>query len=229
MSDLRARVLAAAAAEPSPTRAAVRSRNQRLALVAVATAIGAFAIFAALMSGNHLVRLGGDVGPRQHVERSLGLFVTTAAGAMSVAAAAVWLAVGRGRSMLGRSRRALVYGGLLVPLSLLAGKLVASAAFGDAMVPWPERPGERCLALSLLVAAGPFFALLAMRGQAPVWPALNGAAIGVAAGACAWVAAELWCPVSYLPHLLLGHVLPLFVLAAVGALLGRARLGVRAG
>jgi len=229
MSDLRARVLATVTAEPSPTRAAVRRRNRRLAVLAAASAIGTFAIFAALMSDSHLLRLGGDVGPRQHFERSLWLVITTAGGAVSIAAAAVWLALGSGRSMLGRSRRGLLYGGLLIPLGLLVWKVGASLAFGAAMVPWPERPGERCLALSLLVAAGPLLSFLAIRRYAPVRPALNGAVLGCAAGACAWVAADLWCPVSYAPHLLLGHVLPILVLAVAGGLLGRAVLALRSG
>jgi hypothetical protein len=95
------------------------------------------------------------------------------------------------------------------------------------MVPWADRPGERCLALSLLVAAGPLLSFLAIRGSAPAQPALNGAVIGIAAGACAWVAADLWCPVAYVPHVLLGHVLPLGVLAGAGALLGRGLLAPR--
>jgi len=228
MTDLRARVLAAAAAEPSPTRATVRRRNGWLGVVAAASALGAFAVFAALMSDSHLLRLGGELGPQQRVDRSLGLVVTTVVGAASVAAAALWLALGRGRSMLGRSRRALLYGGLSIPLGLLAWKVGASLAFGADMVPWPERPGERCLALSLLVAAGPLLSFLAVRRAAPAWPALNGAVIGCAAGACAWVAVDLWCPVSYVPHLLLGHVLPVVVLAGAGGLIGRARLSVLA-
>jgi hypothetical protein len=54
-----------------------------------------------------------------------------------------------------------------------------------------------------------------------VHPALNGTGIGFAAGACAWVAVDLWCPIAYVPHLLLGHLLPVFLLALTGALLGR--------
>ena len=140
---------------------------------------------------------------------------------------ALRLALGRGRSMLGRSRRWLLYGGVLIPVSLLAWKVGCSIVFGDAMVPWPERPGERCLALTLLVAAGPLLSFLAIRRRAPVQPALNGAVIGFAAGACAWVAVDAWCPVAYVPHLLLGHVLPLFVLAGAGALLGQMLLSLR--
>jgi hypothetical protein len=226
-SELRTRVLAAAAAEPSPTRAAVRGRNMVMAMVAAASGIGAFVIFAMLMSDSHLLRLGGEVVPQQRLERPVWLVVATVGGAIGVAATAVWLALGRGRSMLGRSRRWLLYGGVLIPVSLLVWKVSCSLAFGDAMVAWPERPGERCLSLSLLVALGPLLSFLAIRRRAPVQPALNGAVLGFAAGACAWVAVDLWCPVAYLPHVLLGHVLPLFVLAGAGALLGQALLSLR--
>ena len=226
-AELRARVLAAAAAEPSPTRAAVGRRNMFMGMIAAASGIGAFVMFAVFMSESQLLRLGGEVVPRQSLERPVWLVAATVGGALAVAATALWLALGRGRSMLGRSRRRLLYGGVLIPVSLLALKIGCSIAFGDAMVAWPERPGERCLALTLLVAAGPLLSFLAIRRRAPVQPALNGALTGVAAGACAWVAVDLWCPVAYVPHLLLGHVLPLFVLAGAGALLGQALLSLR--
>ena len=226
-AELRARVLAAAAAQPSPTRAAVKRRNVFMGLVATASGIGAFVVFAALMSEGHLLRSGGQIAPQQYVERPIGLVVATATGALGVAATAMWLALRRGRSMLGRSRRQLLLTAVLIPSSLLAWKLGCSIAFGASMVAWPERPGERCLVLSLLVATGPLLSLLAIRGSAPVHPALNGAVVGFAAGACAWVATDLWCPVAFVPHLLLGHVLPLAVLAVAGALLGRAFLQPR--
>ena len=226
-AELRIRVLAAAAAELSPMRAAVSCCNMLIAVVAAASGIGAFMIFAEIMSESQLLRLGGEVVPQQSLERSVWLVAATVGGALAVAAMALWLALGRGRSMLGRSRRWLLYGGVLIPVSLLAWKVGCSLVFGDAMVPWPERPGERCLALTLLVAAGPLLSFLAIRRRAPVQPTLNGAVIGFAAGACAWVAVDAWCPVAYVPHLLLGHVLPLFVLAGAGALLGQTLLSLR--
>jgi hypothetical protein len=70
-------------------------------------------------------------------------------------------------------------------------------------------------------------AFLAARRSVPVHAALNRAAIGVASGACAWVGLDLWCPVVFVPHLLLGHVLPLCILAGTGALLGQALLSLR--
>jgi hypothetical protein len=129
--------------------------------------------------------------------------------------------------MLGRSRGSLLCAIALVPLGLLAWKVLCSTAFGDPMADWPERAGIKCLSFSLVVAAGPLFGFLAMRQHAPVEPALNGAAMGVAAGACAWVALDLWCPVAFVPHLVLGHVLPLCILAGAGALLGQTLLSPR--
>jgi hypothetical protein len=220
--DLRAQVLAAVAAEASPTRAAVKRRNSWVVMLGAAAGVGAFLLFAALMSHGELLRLGGDTA-HQHLERSPWLVLATAGGALSVAVAAVWLALGRGRSMLGRRGSWLVIGLVLIPVALLAWKIGCSLAFGDTMVRWPERPGLRCLALSTLVGLGPLTAFLAMRRHAFVHAALNGAVMGVAAGACAWVAVDLWCPVAYVPHLLLGHVLPLVVLGGIGALVGRPR------
>ena len=228
-AELRARVLAAAAADASPTRAAVKRRNLLMSMLAVASAVGAFAIFALLTSEGQLVRLGGEVAPHRHLERSVWLVVTTAGGALGVAAAALWFALCRGRSMLGRPRSRLLCGIALIPLGLFAWKVGCSMAFADPMAEWSARPGLKCLSLSLLVAAAPLLALLAVRRRAPVHPALNGAAIGVACGACAWVALDLWCPVASVPHLMLGHVLPLCVLAGMGALLGQVLLSLRQG
>jgi len=225
--EIKARVLAVVGAEPSPTRTAVNLRNTLLNMLAGVGGMVAFVVFALFMSDSHLLRLGGQVSPQQHLERSIWLVATTAGGALGVAATAVWLALWRGRSMLGRSRSSLLYGSVLIPISLFAWKVICSRAFGYPMIAWPQRPGLKCLALSLLIATGPLLAFLAVRRRALVRPALNGASMGIAAGACAWVAVDLWCPVASVPHLLLGHVLPLCILAAVGAVLGDAFLSVR--
>jgi hypothetical protein len=226
-AEMKAWVLAMAAAEPSPTRAAVNRRNMLISMLALISGVGAFVIFALLTSDGQLVRLGGEVASHRHSERSVWLVVTTAGGALGVAAIALWLALSRGRSMLGRSRSWLLCGIALIPLGLFVWKVSCSLAFGDPMAEWLDRPGLKCLSLSLLVAAGPLLAFLAARRSTPVHPALNGAAIGVASGACAWIALDLWCAVASVSHLLLGHVLPLCVLAGMGALLGQALLSLR--
>jgi hypothetical protein len=184
-------------------------------------------LFAALISEGQMLRLSGDIAPHHRVERSIWQVVTTAGGALGIAVSALWLTLRRGRSMLGRSRGWLLYGGLLIPITLFAWKVGSSMALGDGMAVWPERAGLKCLGLSLAVAIGPLLSFLAMRRTAVLHPELNGAAMGFAAGACAWLAVDLWCPVAYVPHVLLGHVLPLFILAAVGALLARAFLAIR--
>lgn len=92
----------------------------------------------------------------------------------------------------------------------------------------PSRIGLKCLALSLAMAAAPMFVLLAARFRSdPLHPAATGAAVGAAVGAMAWVLVDLWCPVGHLPHLLIGHVLPIALLIAAGAVLGSRYLAVR--
>jgi len=226
-ADLKAWVLESVAAEASPTRAAVRRRNILVGLLAVASGLAAFVVFAMFTSQGQLVRLGGEIAPQHDVERSVWLVGMTAGGALAIALTATWLALSRGRSMLGRPRTWLVGAIALTPLALFAWKVVCSLGFGDPMAQWPARPGLRCLSLTMLVAAGPLLAFLAVRRSAPAHPALNGAVIGVACGACAWVPLDLWCPVASVPHLLLGHVLPLGILGGLGALLGQALLSVR--
>ena len=72
--------------------------------------------------------------------------------------------------------------------------------------------------------------MLAVRRRSELHhPVLAGACIGTAAGAFAWVLTDLWCPVAYVPHLFLGHVLPLVCFVAVGAGAGSRWLGARAG
>ncbi len=226
-ADLRARVLAAAAAEPSPTRTAVNHRNWRLGALAAVTGIGVFLVFAGLSPESRLLVLEGEAAPGRHVGRSITLVFATAGGALAIASAALWLALRRGRSMLGRPATWLLFGSVLVPIGLFAWKLGCTLAVGGPMMAWPDRPGLRCLCLSLLVAVGPLLSFLAIRASAPAWPALNGAVLGVAAGACSWFVVDLWCPVAYVPHLLIGHLLPMFILGGTGAVLGRWLLSPR--
>jgi len=88
--------------------------------------------------------------------------------------------------------------------------------------PWPTRPGYRCFAMSVATGGILLFALLlAWRRLDPMSPAATGAAFGAGAGLGSALLIDLWCPVSYLPHLLIGHVLPIAFLAAAGAAVGR--------
>jgi len=77
------------------------------------------------------------------------------------------------------------------------------------------------LALTLGIAACPLVAfVIARRGSDPKHPALTGFAAGIGIGATATLFTDLWCPVAFIPHLLLGHALPIATLGGFGALLG---------
>jgi hypothetical protein len=130
--------------------------------------------------------------------------------------------------MLGRPRWALVLVAVAVPPLLVAWKLSWSARFVGALVAVPGRPGLRCFALSLVLALAPLAAILwARRGRDSVHPRALGAAVAVAVGALAWIAVDGWCPIGDPGHVLLGHWLPLELLAAAGALLGGLVLGLK--
>jgi hypothetical protein len=124
--------------------------------------------------------------------------------------------------MLGRpiAQRVAVAG--LTPAALFASALVASAA-------WPQTIDHRnsflsfaiCAAFTVVFALGPMAAFaFVLRRSDPVAPRLGGAALGAAAGAWGALGIELYCTRPTPWHVLWGHVLPVVVLALVGALIG---------
>jgi len=210
-AQLRARVIALSAREPSPTRAQSCLR-QRIVLVIVM--LVPLLIF---------IAWGGiRIAPRP--ER---LVLQTALGSAVLAAGLSIVGIGRGQSMLGRPRSWLFAQVLLTPALLFVWRVLVSARYPQMMIEWVDRPGFRCFSLSLILAVVPLLGVLWLRrGSDPLHPPLTGAASGAAVGAGVWVLVDLWCPVSYLPHLLLGHVLPLLLLIALSALLGTRILSV---
>jgi len=212
--DLKHRILAAAASEPSRTR---RQRVVGSAIRAVSALAGPLLLFT-LVGGARL-------GPRP-----LGLVATTALGTSIIAAWALFAAFGRGPSMLGRTRGRLLGTAVVVPVAFLIWKVAASSGVPHMLDPWPARPGLRCFAVTALFAAWPLVALGWERwGSDPVHPRALGLALGVGVGAAAAVLVDLWCPVGHVPHLLTGHVAPMLLLAGLGALAGDRVLGIQAG
>lgn len=209
--QLRAGVIDAVRRSPSHSAQQVRARQTVVALVTTAVVWLLFEL------------LGGvRVGPRPLV-----LVVATAVGSALIASAAVWLAGARGRWMIGHPRAALVAMVLWVPLAFLAWKVLATAPFPNMEIDWPTRLGWRCFRLSFLLATPPLTAFFYLRQRSdPSHPRAMGAALGAAAGACSAFFVDLWCPVAYVPHLLLGHLLPMSILAGFGAVAGRRWLGM---
>jgi hypothetical protein len=210
--QLRQQVLASVASKPAPTRA--QATRARLALFAAGIA-GAIAIF--FLKGG--VRMTG---------RPPTLVALTSFGTAVVGGVGMYLLfTRRGRSMLRRPWTWMAAAALASTIGFLVWKVGISSIYGMAQQ-WPGRIGFKCLRLGIMTGALPLFAALASwRGTDPLTPAATGAAFGAGAGLGSALLVDLWCPVAYLPHLLLGHVLPIAVLAGLGAFGGWRILRVR--
>ena len=212
-ADLRARVLAEVARAPAPTR-----REHRTKVVVIA-AVGALATIALFLASGGL----------QRGVRPVELVASTAGTGLLAAVVLTRVSAGTSRSMLGRPRHVLLLGCVL-------GAVVLTVAACSAGGIWPEHAGEAvppgsdlaCGLLTFVQGALPLAALLVpRRGSDPVHPAVTGAALGMAAGAWAAMMAYLRCPHAAVLHVMVAHVVPTMLLAAAGAVLGRALLKMR--
>jgi hypothetical protein len=210
--ELKHRILTATEQEVSATRA---QRSARSALLLASAAIAPLVIFAL-------------VGGVRIAPRPISLTALTAAGALGIAACALFVSLGRGPSMLGRARGWLVGTAVLAPLAFLAWKLSFSAGVPHMTDAWASRPGYRCFALTAVLATWPFLVMAWLRrGSDPTHPRSLGLALGVAAAAAAAVLVDLWCPVGHVRHLLTGHVAPMLLFGLAGLLVGHRVLALR--
>jgi hypothetical protein len=211
-ADQKARLLDAVRRVPSPARAAVdRSSRTRFAGAVVVAAL----VFVAIGG----MRVGSRPAP---------LIVASGAVWGIIAVGATALALWRGRSMLG-APRAWLLGGAAAVVPLLAMSWVC-LPFPAVVESAPHAFGHDavCFVLTLALAAAPLFVLVRGRVEGdPVRPAWTGAALGAAAGAWGAALIDLHCDRIDLVHVLLGHVAPVLVLTAVGALWARSALAVR--
>jgi hypothetical protein len=212
LAELRARVLDRASREPAPTRSQ-HSARQRVVL-GLALCVSLLVFFAC--------------GGIRSSPRPSRLMLETTLGSATLAVLVAVIALGRGRSMLGRPRPWLAAVVVSTPIALFAWRVLTSARYPGMAAEWSSRPGLRCLVLSGVLAATPLLGLLWLRrGTDPVHPRMSAAALAAAAGAGSWVLVDLWCPVGYVPHLLLGHVAPVVLLTLLSAVLGSRMLKLR--
>jgi len=156
--------------------------------------------------------------------RPLGLTLAIAAGAIAIAAFATTFTLGGARTV-GRPRQALVALASAVPIVTLGWLIVWNDRYSEPSA----RVGYRCLALTLGLGALLLgAAIVARRRTVATTPSATGAALGAIAGAWAAVAVDLWCPLTNAAHAAIGHVVPMVLLVASGALLGHVVLRVRA-
>jgi hypothetical protein len=208
-ASLKLRVLAEARQRPSPAR-----RGRAASSIGLA-ALAAVAMSAVVQWGP---RLFGDAGGLVHASgRPAPSAVGILAGTLALAVAATWLSLPARRSMLSPARGLLLVVAIGVPLFLAAWMALWHGTYADPFT----RAGWRCFVLTALTAPWPFAALArASRRVEPRHPGTAGAALGAAAGAWAAVMVELWCPLAVPEHVLVGHVLPLALLAMAGAGVG---------
>jgi hypothetical protein len=207
------RLLAAMRTMPSATRPAARANAWLILPAAVIIAAALYFAFNGIQHG---------------AERPLWFYLTCALSWTAVAAVSMWGALGRASNASWRPRSALLIVAAGTPGFLFA--LMFSFAVLDPAVTTihPERLGLKCLGLTLAAAAFPLLSLIFMRRQSdPVHPGITGAALGSACGAAAGIMVELWCPVAAPAHVLIGHILPIVLLAVIGSALGSRVLRVR--
>jgi hypothetical protein len=209
--DLKERVFGSLSNVPAPTRAEVLRAQAWMCGWGVA---GGFVIF--LLAG----------GVRWN-ERLPALMAITSLGTAGIGGGGMWLLFTRGRSVIGRSLPCLLATAVLSSVLVVGWRYGVSALYGR-IEPWPDRPGLRCLGLGVAIGVLPLLAALhAWRRTVPVSPVATGAAFGAGAGLGSALLVDVWCPVSFLPHLLLGHLLPIGLLALLGGTVGSRLLRIR--
>jgi Negative regulator of sigma F len=207
--SLKLRVLDAVRQRPVPRR------TDRLPLTVSLAALAILAMLAAVEWGP---RLFGEIGGLAHAAgRPAASGGWILAGTAALALSATWLVLPSRRSMLSPPRGLLLAVAIGVPLLVGAWLLLWHTTYDDPFT----RTGWRCFTLTALTAPWPFAALAYASGRMePRHPATAGAALGAVGGAWAAVMVELWCPLATGAHVLVGHVLPLLVLALAGAAFG---------
>jgi hypothetical protein len=211
--EQKALVLEAARRTPSPSRETTSLYARR---IVQATMVVTLVVFVAV-GGMHLHRRPDD------------LIMKSVAAWGAVTLATTWLAASRGGSMLGRPPAWLVTGAVLTAPLLAALWFVCTLPLGEPSVSHGFKIDAACFAISLALGLAPLVAFFAMRREGdPLHPAATGAAFGAAAGAWGALLINLHCEMTDGRHVMLGHALPTVVLVALGAIVGRRALAVRA-
>lgn len=207
--SLKLRVLEAIRQRPVPRR------TDRLPAT-----IGLAGLAAVVMSAvvQWVPPLFGEIGGVAHATgRPAASGAWILAGTVALAVTSTWLVLPFRRSMLSPPRGLLLGVAIGVPLLVGAWLVLWHPTYHDPFT----RSGWRCFALTVLTAPWPFATLAyASRRAEPRHPGTAGAALGAVAGAWAAVMVELWCPLAVHDHVLVGHVLPLLVMALAGSVVG---------
>lgn len=203
------RIFAEIARHRSPTRATGRRR----ALIAYALGILACLVVFQAVGGIH------------HSEgRPLRFTLFIGGGMLVLAAIASRSTLFRSMAMAKRPAALAWIVCSVVPLITL---LWLGAWHGYYAEPF-QRVGYRCVGLGS--ATGAILLAVTLYLQRHTMPRSSfamGAALGAASAAWSAIFVVLWCPLTNAPHVCVGHVLPVFVITLLGALVGTKVLALR--
>jgi len=209
-SSLRDKVLADAAAHRARTRSEGR---RRAALIYAVAALAGLPLFFAWGGIEH------------SAGRPITLTIGIAIGALLLAITCAGVAWWRGKSAVGRPEGVLFAVAVLAPIATYVWLVMWHGRYADP----PSHLGFRCLLMTMVSGAPLLAAALYVRKRTvAVHPVASGAALGAAAGAFGEITVDLWCPITTSAHVLLGHALPIVILALAGAAIGRSVLALRA-
>jgi len=206
--DLKARILAAAAAAPSPTR----RQGRRATRIVLAGAIAAGLAFFELAGGLAHSR-----------DRPLVFTVRLADGWALASAALTWVAARFGTPLV-RGAEVLRAACIAAPAALVLWIAHFHGAYPDP----PDVGSWACIVTSLACSSFALAGIVWARRESEArHPATLGAAFGAACGAWAGVLGLLQCPQTEPRHALVAHALPLVVTTLAGALAGGRVLAIR--
>jgi hypothetical protein len=236
-ADLRSRVLNAVLQEPVAARP--QASRRRAWLVALG-----FAGTGVIALGRHLLERAnagatstGQARPLWRVvsvpgttlpHRPESFVVLLVCAWLLVVVAATWAGLARGRSMLGRSLATKLSVATLTPCALALTWLAVAHVQLHALDETPDSLLHmHCALMSVAYALCPLVAFLAVRrGSDPIAPRSGGAAIGAVAGAWGALLYVASCDCTSPIHIALAHLLPISLMAVVGALVGERVLGL---
>lgn len=208
-----ARLLAALASRPSPTRA---QHSRRWVLTVAASLVPVWSL---------LFLRGAPLGGRPS-----GYVALVAVGWCAlIAATSLWI-LRPGPTALGRPRPLLVVASVALPLLLMSTSLGASALFPETWVtpPYGSRVHLACATMATLLAAPPIGAVLWLhRRSDPVKPWATGAALGVVAASWAGSIVAVQCPHPEPIHVAVAHAAPIAILALGSAVIASRLLAIR--
>jgi hypothetical protein len=207
--DFKARLRTAVQKNPRPTRPESRRRVVGVHAIAILVMLGIFEAAGGAAHGSGRPAL---------------LTIVVVAAVSLVGVAATFLATPSKGSMLERPWWVHLGLVLLAPVAITVAMTVWHHFYDEPF----QRFGWRCMGLTIAMGIALGTAMFAVRRARVIHhPGSTGGALGATAGVWATMLVDVWCPLTNLPHVVVGHALPVLVLGLVGVLAGTKILALK--